>query len=325
MENVISVIIPVYNVQAYLPECLDSVISQDYRDLEIILIDDGSRDDSGRICDEYAAKDSRIKVIHQLNGGAGAAKNAGLRAATGEYLAFLDSDDTLEPGAYRHMMSLMKEYDADVVQCLLQLVYQNRMEVKHITEGRRSFSVVEYLTRFPWDWTCALMTDKLFKRSLFDGIFFEEGNIIDDEYFTYQGIMNAKKILRDDHIVYNYRQRRSSVMNASDTGERILMNRVDYLDKRRQKVAGRYPELKAHYNREYLEALVYLIKRPYHTEKTIRTIKEKIKSYFQEQDRDLPGISFLPKLLFTYFASIGVLLKKGEKSTEPENLDVFFS
>lgn len=324
MENVISVIIPVYNVQAYLPECLDSVISQDYRDLEIILIDDGSKDDSGKICDAYAARDSRIRVIHQSNGGAGAAKNTGLRTATGEYLAFLDSDDTLEPGAYRHMLSLMKEYDADVVQCLLQLVYKDRTEVQRMTEGRQQFSVIEYLERFPWDWTCALMTEKLFKRSLFDGIFFEEGNIIDDEYFTYQGIMNAKMILRDDRVVYNYRQRRSSVMNASGSGEHILMNRMDYLDKRRRMVATRYPELKAHYNREYLEALVYLVKRPYHTEKTIRAVKEKIKSYFQEQDRDLPGISFLPRLIYTYFAGTNLLLKKGAKPMEPGDLDVFY-
>ena len=99
MKDVISVIVPVYNVAAYLPECLDSILSQDYDKLEVILIDDGSTDDSGTICDDYARRDSRIRVIHQKNGGAAAAKNAGLRAATGEYLSFADSDDFLEPGA----------------------------------------------------------------------------------------------------------------------------------------------------------------------------------------------------------------------------------
>lgn len=324
MDNVISVIIPVYNVQAYLPECLDSVISQDYRELEIILIDDGSRDDSGKICDDYAAKDSRIRVIHQPNGGAGAAKNAGLRAATGEYLAFLDSDDTLEPGAYRHMMSLMKENDADVVQCLMQFVFRDHTEVQRVTEGRLLFSVLDYMTRFPWDWTCALMTEKLFRRSLFDGIFFEEGNIIDDEYFTYQGIMNAKKILRDDFVVYNYRQRRSSVMNATGTGERILMNRIDYLDKRRKMVARRFPELKTHFNREYLESLVQLVKRPYHTEKTIQTVKGKIRDYFQEQDWDRPGIRLIPELLYTYYAGTNKLLQRGQKPRQSTDLDDFY-
>ena len=99
MKDVISVIVPVYNVSAYLPECLDSILSQDYEKLEVILIDDGSTDDSGAICDAYAQRDNRIRVIHQKNGGAAAAKNAGLRAATGEYLSFADSDDFLEPGA----------------------------------------------------------------------------------------------------------------------------------------------------------------------------------------------------------------------------------
>ena len=109
MKDVISVIVPVYNVSAYLPECLDSILSQDYEKLEVILIDDGSTDDSGAICDAYAQRDNRIRVIHQNNGGAAAAKNAGLRAAAGEYLSFADSDDFLEPGAYAYMMSLLKE------------------------------------------------------------------------------------------------------------------------------------------------------------------------------------------------------------------------
>ena len=104
MADRISVIIPVYNVAAYLPECMESILRQDHEDLEIILIDDGSTDESGMICDRYAARDSRIRVIHQKNGGAAAAKNAGLRIATGEYLSFADSDDYLEPGAYSHML-----------------------------------------------------------------------------------------------------------------------------------------------------------------------------------------------------------------------------
>lgn len=323
MENVISVIIPVYNVQAYLPECLDSVLSQDYQALEIILIDDGSKDDSWKICDIYAAKDSRIRVIHQANVGAGAAKNTGLRAATGEYLAFLDSDDSLEPGAYRHMVQLMQEYDADVVQCLLQYVYKDRTEVQQVTSGRQIFSVLDYMKRFTEDWTCALMTEKLFKRALFDGIFFEEGNIIDDEYFTYQGIMNAKTILRDDRVIYNYRQRRSSVMNASESGVRIHKNRMDYLEKRRKNVSRRFPELKRHFNEAYLESLVYLAKQPYHTEETLRAVKERISAYFREPGWDRPGLRFLPELLRVRFAPIKTLLRQAAdsvQSVDPEQL-----
>lgn len=117
MNDFISVIIPVYNVAAYLSICIESVLSQDYSALEIILIDDGSTDESGKICDEYARNDKRIHVIHQNNSGAAAAKNMGLKAATGKYLSFVDSDDFLEPDAYSHMVQVIQENKADVVQC----------------------------------------------------------------------------------------------------------------------------------------------------------------------------------------------------------------
>ena len=114
--NKISVIVPVYNVEPYLIECLESIINQTYRDLEIILIDDGSTDKSGDICEEYAKKDDRIIVIHQSNQGSASAKNAGLRKASGEYLAFVDSDDFLQEDAYEFMVRQLEEYHADIIQ-----------------------------------------------------------------------------------------------------------------------------------------------------------------------------------------------------------------
>ena len=189
MKDVISVIVPVYNVAAYLPECLDSILSQDYDKLEVILIDDGSTDDSGAICDAYARRDGRIRVIHQKNGGAAAAKNAGLRAATGEYLSFADSDDFLEPGAYAYMLALLKENDADIVRCAFQNRFRTRTEQWLAGEDRCVMEGKAFLVRFTTDWTCGLLWNKLYKRALFDGIFFEEGHKIDDEYFTYQGVI----------------------------------------------------------------------------------------------------------------------------------------
>lgn len=113
----ISVIVPVYNCEQYLPQCLDSILSQTYSDLEILLIDDGSTDRSGIICDEYAARDSRILCLHQKNSGAAAARNAGLRAATGIYIAFVDSDDWLDPDMYEKMLHSAQEQDCDLVIC----------------------------------------------------------------------------------------------------------------------------------------------------------------------------------------------------------------
>lgn len=113
----ISVIIPVYNVEPYLRRCLDSVIRQTYTNLEIILVDDGSTDGSSEVCDEYKANDSRILVIHKENGGVSSARNAGLDAATGEWIGFVDADDWIEPDMYEYMLGMTQKYGADVVQC----------------------------------------------------------------------------------------------------------------------------------------------------------------------------------------------------------------
>ena len=151
MKPQISVIIPVYNVERYLSACLDSVLNQEGCSLEVILIDDGSTDQSGRICDQYAAGDSRIKVIRQANAGAAAAKNAGLRIATGEYLAFADSDDFLEAGAYRYMLDQLRMHDADVIQCAFRNVFTDRSEDVITLPDFAVYETKEYLTRYTQD------------------------------------------------------------------------------------------------------------------------------------------------------------------------------
>lgn len=285
MELMISVIVPVYNVAAYLPACLDSILQQDYSNLEIILIDDGSTDDSGSICDSYAEKDSRIRVIHQANGGAAAAKNAGLRIATGEYLSFVDSDDTIEPGFFRYMTQLLENHAADVVQCGFRDVYTDATIDHVVLEDLCTFTTQEYLKRYTIDWTCCLLWDKLYKRSLFNGIFFEEGHIVDDEYFTYQGMMNAKKIVHAPEIVYNYRKRRSSVTVRPEYRERTIFDRLDYLEKRREKIAQRFPELREAFDLHYLDMLSWLAYDPYVTIKCLESIKSKIHAYMKNKQR----------------------------------------
>ncbi len=274
MKDVISVIIPVYKVEQYLRECLDSVLSQDYEKLEVILIDDGSPDNSGAICDEYAAKDSRVKVIHQKNGGAAAAKNAGLRIATGEYLSFVDSDDTLEPGAYRYMRNLMEETGADIVQCAFRDVYVGRSEDQIFRQGRIQEDKISYLTRLPEDWTCSLLWNKLYKRSLYEGVFFEEGHRIDDEYFTYQGFLKDRKIVLDDRIIYNYRRRASGAMSSPEAAYQRFQDKLDSMEKRRKMVLKHRPQLRKVYDQYYLDALWYLSGLEGNTEETILQLRK---------------------------------------------------
>lgn len=296
MNHFISVIVPVYNVAAYLPECLDSILCQDYRNLEVLLINDGSTDNSGSICDEYAARDNRIRVLHQKNGGAAAAKNAGLRVATGEFLSFVDSDDFLEPGAYSHMVSLLSDHKADVVQCSYRDIFRDQTVDRIHKPGRSVLSTTEYLSLFTQDWTCGLLWDKLFRRSLFDGILFEEGHKIDDEYFTYQGIMNAKTVVCDDRIIYNYRKRRSSVMFSPESGKQIVLDRVDYLGKRRRNVICRFPELRKIFDRHFLEMMVILSRDPMGSEESIHMIRKQLRAYFRECGHTSADIRLWPSM-----------------------------
>ncbi len=307
--HTISVIVPIYNVERYLSECIESILNQTYRYLEVILIDDGSTDQSGKICDNYAEQDFRVKVIHQKNGGAANAKNAGLKVATGKYLAFLDGDDFLEKDAYLHMIKELEEYQADVVQCCLRYIYCNRKEDKIVNKKITIFDTKSYLEKYTWDWTCGLMTDKLYKRKLFEGIFFEEGHKIDDEFFTYQGIMRAKKIVYYPKIVYNYRQRKSSVMYTESSQQRIVLDKLDYLNKRRRKVISAFPELDQIFNEHYLNMLLSLSKDPYSTSQSIKEIKELLNEYFHERNNcQIPwGLKFgLWKLRYS---SVNKLLK----------------
>lgn len=301
MYELISVIIPVYNVAAYLPQCLESVLSQSCSDLQVILIDDGSTDASGAICDEYAAKDPRVVVIHQKNGGAAAAKNAGLRAATGKYLSFVDSDDYLEPGAYEHMLHLLHTYNADVVQCAFRDAFKNFSVDQVGIHSKKEYDVRSYMKLYTTDWTCGLMTDKLYVRALFDGIFFEEGHKIDDEYFTYRGIMNAQKIVRDNFVIYNYRKRRCSVMVSPESGKQILKDRIDYLSKRRVNVIARFPELRRIFDRHFVDAMIILSRDPLASKETNALIKQQLKVYIKEKNHTSIDIHLWPSLLKLWF------------------------
>ncbi len=308
MNEVISVIVPVYNVEAYLPQCLDSILRQDYKKLEVILIDDGSRDASGEICGRYAALDSRVRVIRQRNGGAAAAKNAGLRAATGEYLSFVDSDDFLEPDVYGYMAALLKEYDADAGEFAFRDVYRTRTEDQIFRQGRSVTEGKDYLIRFTKDWSCALLWNKLYRRSLFEGIFFEEGHKIDDEYFTYQGIMNAHRVVCDDRIVYNYRRRASSVMLSPVSREQLVIDRVDALAKRREKVISRFPELRREFDVQFLDALVYMSEYPDNTAESLKLLKTHLKAYFRESGNTCPPRCLWRGLLKLYCTGTDKLL-----------------
>ena len=322
MNQTISVIVPVFNVAGYLPQCVDSILSQDYGDLEVILIDDGSTDGSGEICDRYAALDSRVRAIHQKNGGAAAAKNAGLRLATGEYLAFADSDDYLEPGAYGFLMKILLENGADAVQGSFREVYRNRAEEQRISE--EILEGYDYLLRFPKDFSCALLWNKLYRRALFDGVFFEEGHKIDDEYFTYQGFLQPRKVVRADRIVYNYRKRASSVMSSPESAERLVLDCLDSAAKRRQRILDTLPQLREPFDENYLDVIWYLSGNEGSTEGTLQALKGSLHSYLREKGRTRPPVYLWRGLAKLWLIPVPRLLALCKRTCKQIDLSDYF-
>ena len=136
-EKLVSVIIPAYNIEDYIGRCLDSVLSQTYKNLEILVVDDGSSDCTGEILDDYEKKDQRIRVIHKENGGVSSARNIGIEAATGDYIGFVDGDDLMEPEMYKTLVNLLKEENADIAHCGYQMVFPDRVDYYHNTKNRK--------------------------------------------------------------------------------------------------------------------------------------------------------------------------------------------
>ncbi len=281
VDNLISVIIPIYNVEKYLNQCIHSVISQTYRNIEVILVDDGSTDSSGTICDNYAMNDSRIHVIHQDNAGAGAARNTGLKEAAGEYIAFVDSDDWLEPDAFSYMITILDQNKADVVQCGFYEEYTDRTIKYSSPAEHEQLNQLEYLRLFTQDWTCALLWGKLYRASILKDIFFETGRVIDDEFYTYQAIMNACLIVRDVKPIYHYRQRKSSVTGNPSNLERIIKDKIDYLLIRKSSISEKYPVLRNEFNKHFLTMMLLMLNDADLTLNAISTIKQVLSSEFR--------------------------------------------
>ncbi len=218
----ISVIVPVYKVEAYLDRCLRSITEQTYRNLEIILVDDGSPDASGAICDAWAEKDNRIRVIHKENNGAGAARNTGLDLATGEIISMIDSDDYLEIHMYEHLISLM-EADVDIAECSIVLTEEDDLAMEDGSNAKIRIAGREEAMKLHIQDAvfCQTPPNKLYRRSAIADARFPVGNLIDDEFFTYKVIGNSRKLAHSSAEMYAYRQQSGSAMHKPYSLKRL--------------------------------------------------------------------------------------------------------
>lgn len=216
----ISVIVPVYNVEPYLRKCLDSILAQTYQDLEILIIDDGSTDGSGKICDEYPEKDERIRVFHTENKGLSAARNLGLDNATGDWIGFIDSDDWIEPDMYEVLIKRAEETGADVVECGCHADYTTTSyEHSAIQKTVSGIDAVEALIRGE---IRTQVWNKIWRRHLFIDIRFPEGHSFEDVATTYKLVGNAT-VTGVAENTYHWMQRKSSISQSHD-----LKNLIDY-------------------------------------------------------------------------------------------------
>ena len=221
----VSVIVPVYKVEPFLERCIKSIQRQTYVDLEIILIDDGSPDKCGDICDKYAKRDKRIKVIHKTNGGLSAARNAGLELASGKYICFVDSDDWIDVDMIELLYKVGISRQADITECSYRNVYTDctKEETKctaEIVEGDSIFSLNGMLD---WKYFKPVAWNKLYKRDVIGNIRYPEGKIHEDEFTTYKYFYNATKLVYVDVSKYNYDRTRSD----SITGSGFHINSLD--------------------------------------------------------------------------------------------------
>ncbi len=212
----ISVIVPVYGVEEYLPACIDSIIAQTYENLEIILVDDGSPDNCGKICDAYAEKDSRIKVIHKENGGVSSARNAGLDIASGEYIGFVDSDDTANTNMFESLYAELEKNGADVSVCGHTRI--ERGEKSHDEQTKTlSFSPEEAIKNILiGKYFCGQLWNKLFKFELLKKVRFDESlYVYEDMLFSVEAILKSKKICYSNEPLYNYFIRETSALRST--------------------------------------------------------------------------------------------------------------
>ena len=227
-KELISVIVPIYNVEKYLPRCIESIINQTYTNLEIILVDDGSPDKCGEICDEYARKDARIKVIHKENGGLSDARNAGIEIAIGQYIAFVDSDDFIASNMYEVLHKNIKETNSDIA---ITNFYKFENE-EEIVEIRQEEKIIIYnreeMFRHMYDnyLLTVVAWNKLYKRQIFKQIRYPVGKIIEDSAIVHYLIDKSTKIVISNLQLYFYYQRTDSIMNTPNLA---LLDELDFL------------------------------------------------------------------------------------------------
>ena len=228
----VSIIIPIYNVEHYLCKCIDSVLAQTYKDIEVILVDDGSPDACPQICDEYSKTDRRIKVIHKENGGLSSARNAGLDIAMGEYIMFVDSDDWILPEMVANMLKKLQDVQADMCLCGLNRVNEKNEKLSSVSYSDTVLTKHDaYELLVQGNVVFIVACAKLYRRHIFDELRFHEGKIHEDEFISHHVIGKCNRIVSVKMPYYQYLQRNGSIIRSLNCNTKWFHSIEAYLDR----------------------------------------------------------------------------------------------
>lgn len=307
MDKLISIIIPVYGVEKYLEKCIDSILYQTYKNLEIILVDDGSKDMCPKICDEYEKKDSRIKVIHKVNGGLSSARNEGLKIAKGEYIGFIDSDDFVEKNMFELLLKTAVEKNSDIVICGYNMVDENGKELGNclINSNKEIFAISRFDSQnnyFEKKGERGIYTvawNKLYKKQIVSDLVFPEGKIHEDEATSYKLLYKGENIQYINKPLYNYLIRSDSIMAMKIKKERFAifdayLDRIVFYKKNNEEIL---------YNkmiRQYMRMLCqYKFWSKEYNKELIKLYHKKLKTLIKENHFDLKGSIKLEYYLYS--------------------------
>lgn len=315
-NDLISVIIPVYGVEEWLDECIESIVKQSYKNLEIILVDDGSPDRCPQMCDDWSKKDERIKVIHKKNGGLSSARNAALDVCTGKYISFIDSDDFIHEDTYKIMLNDIKEREVDIVRCAMNRYnghdFIDNRNIKH----EKVYETDEILDCYFYhrEDLCGGVCDKLFKSELFDGARFPEGINSEDYYMHILIYEKTKRMYYNNIPLYFYRLRDNSITRTeqidSHAYDKIIVGDLvgEYVEKHMPKRI----EDSLVFRSMIRFAIYYRLMHKKHTKEQEREWIDDLKKY-KENICSSNKLSFTYKLkylMFTYLPNLYILIKK---------------
>jgi len=279
-KDLISIIVPVYNVEKYLESCLESIINQTYKNLEIILVDDGSTDESGNICDKYANKDKRIKVIHKKNGGLSDARNIGIKESTGKYLTFVDSDDYIVNDYVEYLFNLIKKYKTNMSICTYSIVTTSGKHILtndgFIEQNMKKIKALDCLLCEKGFTVSACA--KMYSKDLFKNIEFPVGKLCEDNGTTYKLIDKCDYVAYGEKSKYLYFKRDNSIMTSKFNIKKFdLIELVDIMSEElskyselqesilKKRISSRFSILRQivfsdYYNSKYTDEIITFLK-----------------------------------------------------------------